>query len=173
MTWPISRSKDTLPLRIQAPETTAQRHDHHDNGGTMQRHPQEHGRHSAPPGDRAHEHGNAHCPVRQSVSMNAAEYKRFTETMHADMEKMMRDMHADPPSGDPDIDFLVMMIPHHVGAIDMARHVLRSGRDPLVRQIAEKIMAAQVSEIEGMRGRLAELRSCVHDYPSLTGNRGE
>lgn len=99
-------------------------------------------------------------------------YSRFISEMHTGMDKMNRDMHADPPSGDPDLDFLAMMIPHHWGATEMARLVLLHGRDPLVREIAEKILATQVSEIDGMRGRLAELRESVDSYPSLTGNRG-
>jgi uncharacterized protein (DUF305 family) len=92
--------------------------------------------------------------------------------MRTGMDKMMLDMDEDPPSGDPDLDFLVMMIPHHWGATEMARLVLLHGRDPLVREIAEKILATQVSEIEGMRGRLAALRESGEIYPSLTGNRG-
>jgi Domain of unknown function (DUF305) len=172
MTWPNHQSKNTPLLRVQAPRS-AQGHDHHNHGATKQRHQPGHGGHSGPPGNRAHKRDNAVCSARQAGNMETAEYTRFTETMHADMDKMMRDMHANPPSGDPDIDFLLMMIPHHAGAIDMTRHVLRSGRDPLVREIAEKILAAQVSEVEGMRGRLAALRSCAQNYPSLTGNRGE
>jgi uncharacterized protein (DUF305 family) len=78
----------------------------------------------------------------------------------------------DPPSVNPDIDFFVMMIPHHDGAVEMARLVLRAGRDPLVREIAERILAAQISEMDGMRGRLTALRQCEPEYPSLTGNRG-
>jgi len=92
--------------------------------------------------------------------------------MHEGMDKMMRDMHADPPSGDPDVDFLVMMIPHHAGAVEMARLVLRHGKDSIVREIAELILAAQVGEIAGMQGRLALMRHGVNAYPALTGNRG-
>ena len=40
--------------------------------------------------------------------------------MMASMEKMDRDMLAEPMSGDPNHDFTAMMIPHHQGAIDMA-----------------------------------------------------
>jgi uncharacterized protein (DUF305 family) len=92
--------------------------------------------------------------------------------MHAGMETMMQDMHADPPSGNPDIDFLVMMVPHHWGAVEMARLVLRDGRDPLVREIAQSILAGQQTEMQGMRGRLEALRRGAEDYPSLSGNRG-
>lgn len=101
-----------------------------------------------------------------------AGYDGFVKEMHVSMEKMMQDMHADPPSGNPDIDFLVMMVPHHWGAVEMARLVLRDGRDPLVREIAQSILAGQQTEMQGMRGRLEALRRGVDDYPSLSGNRG-
>jgi hypothetical protein len=104
--------------------------------------------------------------------ISVAAYDAYTRELHAGMEKMMQDMHADPPSGNPDIDFLAMMIPHHWGAVEMARLVLRDGRDPLVREIAEKILSAQLTEMEGMRGRLSALKRVDEVYPSLSGNRG-
>src|SRR3546814_635253 len=100
------------------------------------------------------------------------DYARFTAGMRTGMDKMMLDMDEDPPSGDPDLDFLVMMIPHHWGATEMARLVLLHGRDPLVREIAEKILATQVSEIEGMRARPAALCEGMDSYPSLPGTGG-
>ncbi|HQY69655.1 MAG TPA: DUF305 domain-containing protein [Pseudomonadales bacterium] len=103
------------------------------------------------------------------------DYATYTREMHASMQQMMKDMHRDPPSGDPDIDFLAMMIPHHQGAVDMARLVIAAGRDPQVRVLAEAIMASQLSEIEGMRGRLAALRrggSPDDGFPSPNGTRG-
>lgn len=64
-----------------------------------------------------------------------------------------------PNAGQPDLDFLAMMIPHHEGAVDMARLVLIHGRDPMVRQLAEDIIASQTVEIAAMRGRMAVLRA--------------
>lgn len=115
-------------------------------------------------------HQAGHVPAQNGAVPDS--YGQFLSEMHSGMDKMMRDMHGDPPSGDPDVDFLAMMIPHHWGATEMARLVLLHGRDPLVREIAEKILATQISEIEGMRGRLASLKSDAQGYPSLTGNRG-
>jgi uncharacterized protein (DUF305 family) len=62
------------------------------------------------------------------------------------MDKMHRDMMAPSPSGNADVDFLATMIPHHAGAVEMARLVLIYGKDPLVRQLAEEIIAGQQAE---------------------------
>ena len=99
----------------------------------------------------------------------------FQRQMDADMGRMMADMHGPGYTGDPDIDFLVMMVPHHQGAVDMARLVLIYGHDPLTRSIAEGIIAAQRTEIAAMSARLEVLRSGVSaesDFPDLTGLRG-
>lgn len=93
------------------------------------------------------------------------------------MAKMMQDMHGPGYVGHADIDFLVMMIPHHAGAVDMARLVLQHGRDPATRQLAEEIIASQTTEIESMRRRLAALRQrsgaqTAAEFPSLGGTRG-
>lgn len=98
----------------------------------------------------------------------------FLRDMNAGMDKMMRDMHAPGYTGDPDIDFLAMMIPHHEGAVEMARLVLIHGRDPATRRLAEDIIASQVVEIDAMTRRLALLRakSTADEYPALGGTRG-
>ncbi len=96
--------------------------------------------------------------------------------MDSGMAKMMADMHRPGYTGDPDRDFLAMMIPHHEGAVDMARLVLIHGRDPLVRQLAEDIIASQTVEIAGMRARLAVLMEGPNPspggYPALGAVRG-
>ena len=57
-------------------------------------------------------------------------------------------------TGDPDRDFAAMMIPHHQGAIDMAKAELQFGRNPVLRRLAQGIIVEQQQEIEVMRREL-------------------
>ena len=52
----------------------------------------------------------------------------FYPLMDAVIARMHAGMHV-APSGDPDRDFARMMVPHHQGAIDMARLELQFGKD--------------------------------------------
>ena len=54
-------------------------------------------------------------------------------------------------TGNTDVDFVKGMIPHHQGAIDMAKTVLAFGKDPEIRKLAEGVIKAQEGEIAFMR----------------------
>lgn len=102
----------------------------------------------------------------------------FQHEMNLSMGRMMADMHAPGYSDNVDVDFLAMMIPHHAGAVDMARLVLQNGRDPATRQLAEEIIAGQTIEIESMTRRLALLHQSntfgiTGEFPALGGTRGQ
>jgi uncharacterized protein (DUF305 family) len=83
--------------------------------------------------------------------------RSFLEAMIASMKQMDHDMAAAPMSGDIDHDFASMMIPHHQGAIDMAKAELAYGKDPVMRRLAQEIIVDQQSEIEAMRLRLQKM----------------
>lgn len=70
---------------------------------------------------------------------------------HGAMAAMQDQMGEVQMTGDPDTDFATMMIPHHQGAIDMAKAELEQGKDPEIRQLAEEIIAAQEREIAILR----------------------
>ena len=59
------------------------------------------------------------------------------------------------PSGDVDADFAAMMIPHHEGAIAMAKAELQYGTNERLRRIAQEIIVEQQQEIAAMRLALA------------------
>ena len=65
------------------------------------------------------------------------------------MDGMMAGMMT-PYTGDADKDFIYGMIPHHQGAVDMAKVELEFGKDPDVKKFAEGVVQAQESEIKWM-----------------------
>jgi uncharacterized protein (DUF305 family) len=63
------------------------------------------------------------------------------------MEEMQRAMAPVEASGDSDVDFVRLMLPHHQAAIDMAKTQLLYGKDPQMRRLAQAIITDQQSEI--------------------------
>jgi hypothetical protein len=80
----------------------------------------------------------------------AANEPASTQAFRAANATMHRDMNIEF-SGAADADFVKGMIPHHQGAIDMAKVVLEHGKDPEIRKLAEGIITAQETEIKLMR----------------------
>lgn len=104
------------------------------------------------PGHGGMRHGADAAPPQPATTATASAGQGDGQEMMAAMERMNRDMMAPQAmTGDPDRDLVAMMIPHHQGAIDMARIYLRTGRDPQIRRMARKIVADQEREIRELR----------------------
>jgi uncharacterized protein (DUF305 family) len=76
--------------------------------------------------------------------------KPFLDANEKAMDAMMGGM-AIHASGDVDVDFAAMMIPHHQGAIEMAKAELQYGTNEQLRRIAQEIIVDQNQEIVAMR----------------------
>ena len=95
------------------------------------------------------EHSSQHATDPASDAGAAAEagYKRAMDAMHQQMQKLNY-------SGNPDVDFVRMMIPHHQAAVDMAKVLLAHGKDPEIRKLAQDIISSQEKEIDLMEAWL-------------------
>jgi uncharacterized protein (DUF305 family) len=97
---------------------------------------------------------------RQEHSQEQTFLSENTVAMH----KMMADMTI-KPTGDIDRDFVEMMVPHHQGAVDMARAELNYGRNEQLRRLARQIVTAQQREITVMQNAVSDGKSSVAPSP--------
>ena len=90
-----------------------------------------------------------------SVEAVHSQERPFLSESIAFMRKMMADMMV-RPGGDVDRDFVAMMVPHHQGAVDMAKAELKYGHNEQLLQLAREIVANQQQEIKKMRGAIGD-----------------
>lgn len=94
-------------------------------------------------------HPDTAKPKPNTEAMQQA-YARSMDALHGDMVLGI----ADPV---PDVAFARSMLPHHIGAVEMAQIQLKYGTDEEMRQLAQAIIDTQQTEIELMERWLAAL----------------
>lgn len=96
-------------------------------------------------------HGGAHNHAASSqkgdTGPSSQAFRAINDQMHSAMDITY--------TGNADRDFVAGMIPHHEGAVAMAKVALAFGKDPEIRKLAEDVVRAQESEIAFMKAWLA------------------
>jgi uncharacterized protein (DUF305 family) len=91
----------------------------------------------------------------------AAAFHQQMDSVMVVMDKGMQQMGGVPPT-DLDASFAAMMVPHHQGAVDMARLQLLYGKDPELRRLAQSIIAEQQIEIQQMTAWLRKHQAATN-----------
>lgn len=102
-----------------------------------------------------HHHGAAPAPAAPPVFVASTD-QPFSALMDRAMAVMDAGMRQAPMNGVPEHDFVTMMMPHHQGAVDMAKAVLLTTKDPEIRNLALGIIAEQQVEINVMQAWLRQ-----------------
>jgi len=92
------------------------------------------------------QHGGTSAQPKGDTGPSSLAFHGINAKMHGAMDIAF--------TGNADVDFIKGMIPHHAGAVDMAKTVQAFGKDPEVRKLAEEIIKAQESEIALMQSWL-------------------
>jgi uncharacterized protein (DUF305 family) len=103
-----------------------------------------------------HSHQQTDFGAPRTGAFRASREKPFAVLLDEAMAIMHEGMNQVSQTGNPDHDFATMMIPHHQGAIDMAKVELVYGKDPALRRLAQEIIVTQEQEIEVMHVRLKQ-----------------
>ncbi len=106
--------------------------------------------------DQGHQKHHAHQDAASATGKAPAPFiastaKPFAALMEDAMAVMDHGMKRAPMNGIAEKDFVAMMIPHHQGAIDMAKALLLTTRDPAMRNLAQAIITEQQNEIRMMQ----------------------
>lgn len=114
---------------------------------------------------------NSSMDMSDSSHMNMENTANNPSMMGA-MDKMMKDMHQMQMTGNVDVDFAMMMVSHHQGAVDMAQVEIESGKDDALKQMAQKIIDEQKSEINELQTFLDSHKNPEKNYDPSKKDEG-
>jgi uncharacterized protein (DUF305 family) len=100
--------------------------------------------------------GGTTTGTASTAAPGAAQLDQAHQDLMRGMDAMDAQMMQGMQAQDLDVAFICGMIPHHQGAIDMARAELAHGTDPFARALAQDIIASQQKQIDDMRAWLAK-----------------
>lgn len=114
--------------------------------------------------ENAVDHSN-HMATKATTSLEAS------KTMMDDSMAAMSGMHTLKLTGDPDLDFVAGMLPHHEGAIVMSESILPTLTDPAVHQLAVDIIKSQKEEVVYMKHWLATHKEIPQDQRDIANSK--
>ncbi len=88
----------------------------------------------------------------QNEAAYLEKYQSILQTMETGMENA-------PKTGDPALDYLYQMIPHHEAAIAISENVLQYGTNQKVKQMAQKIVKEQTADIGEVRELIEKIKA--------------
>ena len=92
---------------------------------------------------------NVSANINNSTISN--EKQGYNEEYTTIFNNMMKAMNAAPNTGNVNLDFVLEMIPHHEGGINMAKAIVKYGSNPEVKKIAENIITSQEAQVPIMK----------------------
>ncbi|MBC7501149.1 MAG: DUF305 domain-containing protein [Herminiimonas sp.] len=112
-----------------------------------------------------HQHQHPVPTQKSPAPFVASTAKPFSALMNDAMAVMDDGMRRAPMSGVAEHDFVTMMIPHHQGAIDMAKALLLYNKDPELQNLAQGILTEQQNEIKLMQAWLKRYQALQPRVP--------
>ena len=97
--------------------------------------------------------------VSMSVHADSDNEEIYLKNYESTLSVMKKEMEAAPKTGDPTLDFLYEMIPHHEAAVSMAENLLSYGENLEVKKLAMTIMRDQIEGIQKMKTLLDQIKN--------------
>ena len=91
------------------------------------------------------------------IKYSKKEASKINKESKKAMDQMMKEMNSFIISGNIDKDYLMGMLPHHQGAINISQIILKITTDETIKKIANRIITDQQKEIADIRKILADM----------------